>query len=530
MLAWAAYMTLVAVLISAAALAAERAARLRLVASRWIWLVAIASSLLIPAAIGLVWPHVPTLVASTAPDHIVTPQVVNSGWLTPSSWILWTAASRPRSFSGLDSTLRICWILASVTLVLVLSGASANLAWRQRRWTRTRIGGVSVYIARDLGPAVVGLLRPRVVVPSWLSELPEAQQATVVAHERSHVEAGDPRLLAIALCALVCAPWNLPLWWQLRRLRRAIEVDCDARVLKRGRDPIHYGATLLAVGRRQSLSLISVAAMSESSSFIEERITLMLRQPAKSWSSAAAALGILSLSFVAVAAEVSPPQASAEGAGSTGNQAVLVHVSTSVLDGYTGVYAYGDHYSAATVRRVGDHLTFEMCGERPSAIYPQSTTQFFFENLEDNGAGVSFVPRADGVAATAVLHQNGASTPMPRIDAATAETLCTALATHVQSQTPTPGTESMLLRLINGIVAGKPNLNEMNPQLAAAIRTDLPKLQVKLADLGAVQSVNFVRVNHADMDVYEVVHEHGSSQWGIALDSKGTLVGVTVNK
>ena len=37
--------------------------------------------------------------------------------------------------------------------------------------------------------------------------------------------------------AVVLMPWNLPLWWQWRRLRFAIEVDCDARVLASGRIP-----------------------------------------------------------------------------------------------------------------------------------------------------------------------------------------------------------------------------------------------------------------------------------------------------
>jgi len=40
---------------------------------------------------------------------------------------------------------------------------------------------------------------------------------------------------------------------QLRRLRCAIEVDCDARVLKAGHDTASYGETLIVVGQRRSL-------------------------------------------------------------------------------------------------------------------------------------------------------------------------------------------------------------------------------------------------------------------------------------
>jgi hypothetical protein len=61
------------------------------------------------------------------------------------------------------------------------------------------IAGVAVYVAADVGPAVVGLLRPRIVVPGWLTELPDAQQALVIAHELSHLKARDPQALAAAI-------------------------------------------------------------------------------------------------------------------------------------------------------------------------------------------------------------------------------------------------------------------------------------------------------------------------------------------
>ncbi|UUZ46788.1 hypothetical protein LP420_23520 [Massilia sp. B-10] len=69
------------------------------------------------------------------------------------------------------------------------------------------------------------------MLPLWLTQSQAQQQALVMAHESSHMAARDPQLLGLALLVLVAMPWNLPMWWQLRRLRHAIEVDCDARVL-----------------------------------------------------------------------------------------------------------------------------------------------------------------------------------------------------------------------------------------------------------------------------------------------------------
>ena len=101
---------------------------------------------------------------------------------------------------------------------------------------------------------MVGLLRPR--THAALGHVgPALAQAAVIAHELSHLEARDPQLFTLALALLVFMPWNLPLWWQLRRLRYAIEIDCDAPVLKGGGGPAHYGETLIAgvnVNRRTS--------------------------------------------------------------------------------------------------------------------------------------------------------------------------------------------------------------------------------------------------------------------------------------
>jgi hypothetical protein len=46
------------------------------------------------------------------------------------------------------------------------------------------------------------------------------------------------------------------LWWQLRRLRHAIEVDCDARVLMAGHNMTTYGAIEVYRSPRLALELL----------------------------------------------------------------------------------------------------------------------------------------------------------------------------------------------------------------------------------------------------------------------------------
>jgi hypothetical protein len=70
-------------------------------------------------------------------------------------------------------------------------------------------------------------------------------------------------------------PWNPALWWQHRRLRLAVETDCDARVLAAGASPRAYGLALLrTAGAPAFLSLLTLA-WGERTTDLERRILAM---------------------------------------------------------------------------------------------------------------------------------------------------------------------------------------------------------------------------------------------------------------
>jgi hypothetical protein len=170
------------------------------------------------------------------------------------------------------------------------------------------MAGTAVYISEDSGPAVVGFLRPHIVVPRWLTRSSPDEQELVIAHERSHLGACDTQLLTIAVCLLACMPWNPILWWQLRRLRLAIEIDCDARVLRLGYPVARYSETLIAAGERQCASYAVTMAEYGSKSFLEQRIHNMLRKKTRHASMSALALACLGVGLAVCAAEVAPPK------------------------------------------------------------------------------------------------------------------------------------------------------------------------------------------------------------------------------
>jgi bla regulator protein blaR1 len=173
-----------------------------------------------------------------------------------------------------NRALQWLWIASTIAVLVFYSLARLRLRLVSLRWTEERVNGTPVSIADNLGPAVVGLFQPRIVLPRWLLYAPAGQCKMALEHERQHVAANDPLLLHVALLLVALAPWNLPLWWQLRSLRFAIEVDCDRRVLREGTSAKDYGEMLLIVGQRQSGAVSGELALTERTSQLERRIRI----------------------------------------------------------------------------------------------------------------------------------------------------------------------------------------------------------------------------------------------------------------
>jgi hypothetical protein len=164
-----------------------------------------------------------------------------------------------------------------------------------------------VLLAPDTGPAVVGLLRGRIVLPAWAREADPRVLETMVAHEREHLRAGDHRLLALGLMVIAAMPWHPAAWWMLRRLRLAVEVDCDARVI-RGRTDVHaYGRVLLEVGQRAGRLPLGAAALSQPVSFLERRIRIMTSPRVRFPRLRAGAMTAVASGLVLAACEMATP-------------------------------------------------------------------------------------------------------------------------------------------------------------------------------------------------------------------------------
>lgn len=271
MLAWSAYILILGAVLGLTALALEQLSRRCGWATRWVWAIAIVASLLIPAVLLFVpraaAPHsaIDATLAMMGSPSPVTVVTENTGAAVPAV----------RSDASLDTVLIAAWAMLS-TLVL----ACFALSWlRLRRaaasWTSMRVAGTDVSISANLGPAVVGFFPARIVLPRWMLQADASVQRMAVLHESEHLSARDPQLILAALACVAVMPWNLPLWWLLQRLRTAIEIDCDARVLRSGEDVVTYGGALLEVASSNARTPLLAPALIEPTTQLEKRIALL---------------------------------------------------------------------------------------------------------------------------------------------------------------------------------------------------------------------------------------------------------------
>jgi bla regulator protein BlaR1 len=220
---------------------------------RWIWCVIIPLSMFIPGYYRN--HHNWSVVAALEQQQPVVQSVGAESFavLDPEWW------ARTAVY---DTPINRIWVTTSAILV---AWALAN-AWRVSRVVRlsrrrngsrqpTIVDGVPIVVTDEMGPATVGILMADVVVPRWVLALPGPQRQYVLRHEEEHRRSHDALLLFVASLPLILMPWNLALWWHLRRLCLAVEMDCDKRVVGALGDAHAYSALLLKVAEAGSYGL-----------------------------------------------------------------------------------------------------------------------------------------------------------------------------------------------------------------------------------------------------------------------------------
>ena len=315
MVTWMAYAAVVAGLLAAGGLALERICEALGWPRRLAWLAVLTLAVAIPLTA-----RPPETVAGGGNAGEPMATVVEQVSLPEAG----TPTARERSGAGdgdtnpapADRAALFVWSLATLATLALLGSVVILSSWARRRWKRRWIGGEEVYVSREFGPALVGLARPAVVIPRWVLKLGAAVSSTAVKHEREHARAGDHVALLYAGLVAAAFPWSPAIWWMCRRLRTAVEIDCDRRVIRSGIPAAEYGSLLLGIGTVRPRRQVFALTLAGSESQLEQRLKAMVETAAGTGNgrkqmkkAGVVLLAALAVGTVTIACDVPPPTA-----------------------------------------------------------------------------------------------------------------------------------------------------------------------------------------------------------------------------
>lgn len=274
---WIAWTILVSALVALATLAAERISAAYGIARRGVWIVAIVASTVGSAAMAFRTKAASRGSSESARVSPKTPSEVS----TPGGPFATDADRDERSLNAMafvtraDQWVGVVWTAMTLASFLALGVGIARLHRRRKSWGESLTEAGTVFTARDDGPAVVGFLDPRIVMPEWALRSDDPTRSLMLRHEFEHLRAGDSRLLFGSAVLSALFPWNPALRFMTRRLRLALEIDCDARVVRSTGGARAYGHMLLSVGDRHATPLPASALLFQSGAQLEARIDAM---------------------------------------------------------------------------------------------------------------------------------------------------------------------------------------------------------------------------------------------------------------
>lgn len=280
------YALAIGVLVAVGAVVLDRAARAAKLPQRFTWLGALA--LLAALTMAAPWRMAP--VASATASELSSSVAVGEAITLPvMPWHERTLSAVQSTFAGgisalgarvpasVDRVIGAAWGASALLMLALLAYLLLRLDVQRRRWPRAQLLGTPVRVGDREGPAVYGLFTPDIVIPRALLTRSASDQALVLAHEDEHRRAHDPLLLAAAAALVALMPWHPIAWWCVSRLRLATELDCDARVLRRGVSTRHYGEVLLTLAASLPAVLRAAHALGlfDSRRHLERRLLAM---------------------------------------------------------------------------------------------------------------------------------------------------------------------------------------------------------------------------------------------------------------
>ncbi|MBE7022748.1 MAG: M56 family metallopeptidase, partial [Ruminococcaceae bacterium] len=140
-----------------------------------------------------------------------------------------------------------------------------------------------VCVINGRNPMLVGLLKPRIVLPEGYSP---AETKSIFLHELCHLKHHDILLIWLSVLVL-CFNWFNPiLWYSFFLFRRDIELYCDERVLRYTESRKAYAELLLKTALKKNMFVAGTTSMQNGEKEVSRRIRHMagFKKPTVIWS------------------------------------------------------------------------------------------------------------------------------------------------------------------------------------------------------------------------------------------------------
>ncbi|HWU77978.1 MAG TPA: M56 family metallopeptidase [Rhodanobacter sp.] len=179
------------------------------------------------------------MLASQLPHAAVAPVVVLSPVVSAIASVVTALPTHVAGAGDINwrAWAALLWLLGTIASLSLAALAQSRYRLRLRGATRV-VDGRSRWpmlraMGTDIGPALVGAWRSRIVLPAdFESRYDATEQLLILAHETTHARRRDGWWCLLAQLVLaVC--WFHPLaWWAHSALRHDQELACDAAVLR----------------------------------------------------------------------------------------------------------------------------------------------------------------------------------------------------------------------------------------------------------------------------------------------------------
>lgn len=504
MIAWSiAQISLLGTLMALAAWGAESALRTARRPTRWPWLAALLLTLVLG---GLSPLRMTTAADATLAEPVTTANVAAPAaagptgvfgtlaglWQTVGAladdlvqrgWSAWHAGTP----GHIGQWLLLAWMVTSVTLLVAFAAVHWRYQRRRAQWPLHSVSGTTVRVAQDTGPAVIGVTNTEIVVPAWLLERDALEQRLVLDHELEHVRLHDPLLLAVAQLAVVLLPWHPAVWWMASRLRLAVELDCDARVLARGATARDYGSLLIDLTDHRAGFGAALPAFSCRPSHLERRLVAMTPKRLKYPLVRAVSTGAVAALALLAACEAKLPTSeevetmTAKSATESAARVALVDTAKVVylIDGVPATKAQAEKLAAEQIASVnvtqqgmqsgGEvRIVTKAAAEAAAGVRDTSPTRIMLRRTDPSRMTVSV--KGDSI----MMRQRQSDTISMRADTI-----------KVRQRTPFTG-----LVVVDGVITASDAMNRMSPDQIASVNVIKgPAATAKYSDPRAINGV-----------------------------------------